>query len=167
MEPEFNSYVFEPRDGAEILEQRMNLIGWTALLFAILFIVLDYDWVGLSLIGLLFSTCFAFAITRWNKVIPLNGSFPNRLTITKDMIKIGDTSYPMNTIKIIKLTCDDYKLKLTTEFVFFMRYVCKSNGTWNHLWFKYEGKEYRLRFGIDSEQHSLQLAKLKVELGLR
>lgn len=164
---EFNTHIFKPKEGADILDERMNLIGWTLLLLVALFFVIEIYWVGLTITCILLGIYYGIAIFRWNQPEPLNGSFPFRLAINKHEIKLGEVSYPMNRVRITKLICYDYKGRMSNDHIFFAGYVKKSNGTWNHLWFKYEGKEYRLRFGIDSEQHSRQIEQLKKELGLK
>lgn len=51
-------------------------------------------------------------------------------------------------------------------YVFAAQYPMKSNGTWNHLWFVHEQKEYRHRFLIESEPHAQQLTEIKAKLGI-
>lgn len=167
MEPEFKSYIFKESERKNLLKERKHLIGWIVLLLSILLLLLEFYALGLSLAAIVLIASWGMAIDRWNRVEPLNGSFPLRLTINLHEIKIGDKSYGLNKISLDKLICDDYKGRPTRGHVLFIQHPAKSNGTWNHLWFTCNQQEYRLRFKIDSKSQSQQLEKIKPRLGIR
>lgn len=163
---EFNSFIFKPSERKNQLEERKNLIGGITFLLIILFFVLEIYWIMISLTIILFGTCYLVAFDRWNRLEQLNGSFPLSLTISRGEIRVGNKAFPMNEVRINKLTYFDYKGRSTTGYIFFVRYVKRSNGTWNHLWFNHQQSEYQLRFRVDNQHHLKQLEELKNQLSV-
>ena len=135
------------------------------MLIIILFFVLEFFWVALSLAALLSIICYGVAIDRWNKPEKLNGSLPLRLAINEKEIRIGDKAFGLNELRIEKLICYDYRGKTTFSYVFLAQYPQLSNGTWNHLNFIHKNKEYRFRILINSGKYSKQLEEIKREIG--
>ena len=166
MDLKFQSHIFKPSERSIFLEERWNLLGWMSILLFFLFLILEVYWLALSIIFSLSVVCYGLAVSRWNTLEKPNGSFPLSLTINLRSIQIGDKTFPMNALKVTKLSCYDYKGRSTMGYVFAAQYPMKSNGTWNHLWFVHERTEYRLRFLIESEPHARQLIEIKAKLGI-
>lgn len=106
------------------------------------------------------------AIMRWNKVEPNNGSFPFKITINDDEIRLGDKSYPMHEVTIKKLGGYDYRGKKVHGYIYFSRYAYKSNGTHNHLSITYKGEEYRLRFRVNNKKEANLIQDFKSRWGV-
>lgn len=166
MDLKFQSHIFKPSERSIFLEERWNLLGWMSILLFFLFLILEVYWPAFTIMFFLSMTCYGLAISRWNTLEKPKGSFPLSLTINLSSIQIGDKAFPMNALKVTKLSCYDYKGRSTMGYVFAARYPMKSNGTWNHLWFVHERKEYRLRFLIESEPQAQQLTVIKAKLGI-
>lgn len=165
MDLKFQSHIFKPSERNNFLEERWNLLGWISILLFILLLILEVYWVAFMVTFLLGLVCYGLAFSRWNSLEKPKGSFPLSLAVCLSKIEIGGVVYPMNELKITKLVCYDYKGRSTMGYVFFAQYPMKSSGTWNHLWFKHNRKEYQLRFLIESQRHAQQLMNIEAELG--
>ncbi|WP_425636525.1 hypothetical protein ACPUEN_14025 [Algoriphagus yeomjeoni] len=163
----FESYVFKPSERLESLEERRNLISWLILLIAVLFFVLELIYPAFIIIfGLIIGNLWLLA-TRTNKYAKVNGSFPFKISIAPNEIIVGEKNFPMNEIRVQKIICYDYRGRKVLEYALMLRYLVKSNGTYNHIWFSHNNKEYRLRFRVDSKKHMEELEEIKKELGIK
>ncbi|MFD2037620.1 hypothetical protein ACFSKL_22690 [Belliella marina] len=166
MENSVQTKVFKPNQRIEFLEERYNLIGWIILLTGIFFLIIEFYIVGISIMLGLGGICHVLAFDKWNKIEKPKGSFPFELVFREEEISLGGLVYRLSDIKITKLICYDYVGRSGTGFVFHVKYPKKSCGTWNHLWFTKDEKEYKLRFQIKSKADSKEISAIKIKWGL-
>ena len=167
MDRSFNSYIFQPSEKHESLDEQKNLISWIILLIAILCLVLDLIYPALIILFGIISSNIWLLATRTNEYPKLNGSFPIKLTITPNQIIIGDKKFNIQDIQIQRIICFDYKGRKELEYALFFKYMAKSNGVYNHIWFNHDKKVYKLRFRVDSVKHMEQLEAIKKEIGVK
>ncbi|MCE7053636.1 hypothetical protein LZF95_03025 [Algoriphagus sp. AGSA1] len=161
-EEKFESYVFKESTTRNIYSERRTLILLIISGIALLFLIFDQTLITCILIISLFLYSTGEGIYQWNTKEALNGSFPEKISISKNEIVIGKTDFPISEIQNTKIQCNDILGLETNGGNLVLRFIPRiSNGTRNYLSFTYNGTLYKYRFRINSLSHQKIIEEIR------
>lgn len=100
MEEKFEGYIFKESTIGNIYSERRTLILLIILGIALLLLIVDQISISFILIISLFLYSTGEGIYQWNTKEVLNGSFPEKISISKSEIVIGKAHFPISDIRI-------------------------------------------------------------------
>lgn len=138
----FETYIFKPNPKKVTEDNLYTLYIAGTILFVLILFFIGFPGIGLVVVG-----AIAFFLIRMKiqddqkKGAKRFGSLTQRLILSNDSIKIGDTEYRLDDLQKLEIIADDFAGGPGGVF-------SSSVGTDNYIDFKFKGEEFSYQFQI-------------------